>query len=110
MQQPQASPSRTLVAVAPHGPDARTHVLYFSDGTVVGYQPEHGHVLWEQRIALDLSLRARADAGLPTRPTPDSGVPAAIAAPERRAPLPSVVPPGGGRRLVDAAPQPTEPG
>lgn len=97
------SPTRTLVAVAPHGPNAHTHVLYFSDGTVVGYQPEHGRVLWEHRLAPGLG------AGPPRR-TPDSGVPAAVAAPERRSPLPAEAPRGGGRRVVDMLPQPAEPG
>lgn len=98
------SPARTLVAVAPHGSDAHTHVLYFSDGAVVGYQPEHGRVVWERRLAPDVGARP------PARPTPDSGVPAAIAAPERRGPMPGQAPPGGGRRVVDALPQSAEPG
>jgi hypothetical protein len=104
-------PPRTLVAVVPHGPDAHTHVLYYSDGTVVGYQPEHGRVLWEHRLAPDpLAPDPGASAGAPARPTPDSGVPTAIAAPERRGPTPGEAPPGGGRRTVDVLPQRAEPG
>ncbi len=98
------SPARTLVAVAPHGPDARTHVLYFSDGAVVGYQPEHGRVLWEHRLPPDLGAEP------PARPVSESGVPAAVAAPERRGPAPGEAPLGGGRRAVDALPQAAEPG
>jgi hypothetical protein len=98
------TPTRTLVAVAPHGPDARTHVLYFSDGVVVGYEPEHGRVLWEHRLAPEFRSEP------PARPTPDSGVPAAVAAPERRGPAPGEAPVGRGRRVVDALPQSAEPG
>ena len=88
------SPTRTLVAVAPHGPNAHTHVLYFSDGTVVGYQPEHGRVLWEHRLAPDVG-------GGPPRRTPDSGVPAAVAAWWTCCPNPRS--PGDGRRRATGA-------
>jgi hypothetical protein len=93
-------PPRTLVAVVPHGPDAHTHVLYYSDGTVVGFQPAFGRVVWQYRLAPDtLAVDVRAPAwdasALPlTRPAPDTGVPIAVAAPERRGPTPGEAPPG----------------
>jgi hypothetical protein len=45
---------RTLVAVMANGADQQTHTLYFSDGTVVGYDPTLARVLRVHRLPADL--------------------------------------------------------
>jgi hypothetical protein len=44
-------PSRTLVAVI--AGNSAVHTLYFSDGTVVGYEPDHGRVTRVHQLPAD---------------------------------------------------------
>ncbi len=87
----------------PIGPDAQTHALYYSDGTVVGYRPAEGRVLWERRLPAD-GDRAPAPPGEPTRAA--ASRPGAPARPgilrlgDRRRDE-DTPPPGGGRRAED---------
>jgi hypothetical protein len=48
------APARTLVAVMSNGAEHQTHTLYFSDGTVVGYDPTLGRVLRVHQLPADL--------------------------------------------------------
>ena len=47
------SAARTLVAVMPSNAEQTAHTLYFSDGTVVGYDPALGRVLRVHHLPAD---------------------------------------------------------
>jgi hypothetical protein len=56
------TPARTLVAVMSNDADHQTHTLYFSDGTVVGYDPTTGRVLRVHRLPADFGEAQRLPA------------------------------------------------
>jgi phage baseplate assembly protein gpV len=63
------SAARTLVAVVPSNAEQTAHTLYFSDGTVVGYDPALGRILHVHRLPADFG-EAQAVAAGPPRRTP----------------------------------------
>jgi hypothetical protein len=97
-----------LVAVVPAGADANTHVLYYRDGTVVGYRPAEDRVLWVRRLPADAGRDAAgrdaaAPAESPRGAAPRPGAPARpgiLRLGERRRDE-DTPPPGGGRRAED---------
>jgi hypothetical protein len=88
-------PRRTLVAVV--NGDAGVHTLYFSDGTVVGYEPDRGRVTRVHQLPADFGpaeavMGARHTAAIPLLGT--------LAQPDRRR-RDEVTPVRGGHRADD---------
>ena len=54
MDSPARLPTRTLVAVVASNAEHSAHTLYFSDGTVVGYDPTLARVLRVHHLPDDL--------------------------------------------------------
>jgi hypothetical protein len=91
-------PPRTLVAAI--AGDGGVHTLSFSDGTVVGYEPDRGRVTRVHQLPADFGPAELVD-GRP-RVTPLAPLLAALAAPDRRH---EAAPPiAGGRRADDVDP------
>lgn len=89
-------PPRTLVAVIAGGD---VHTLYFSDGTVVGYEPDRGRVVRVHQLPADFGPAAAV--AIHPRPTPAGPVAAAPSAPDRRHEHEGDLPVDGGRRAED---------
>jgi hypothetical protein len=89
-------PSRTLVAVI--AGNGAVHTLYFSDGTVVGYEPDHGRVTRVHRLPADFGPGQSVER---PRHTPAIPLQASLNPPDRRS---EDADPGAniGRRYDDA--------
>ena len=66
--------ARTLVAVMSTGAESQTHTLYFSDGTVVGYDPALGRVVRVHRLPADFGEAQEVVVDRPRHP-PAAGLP-----------------------------------